>query len=93
METAGPSAPARPIAAARQKVADERLLRQQEVESAQAARVTDQQVKAAQVQKDATQREVRIQDAPGPAQTLPAPRSMTPSELPKPPQVPQVPQG
>jgi hypothetical protein len=69
METAPPSPPTAPVVEAQQKAADQKLLEQQQAQSAQAAAITDQQVEAAQKQKDAIQNEVRIQDAPGPAQT------------------------
>jgi len=69
LETAPPSPPTPPAVVARQKAEDERLLRQQQAESAQAAQVTNREVEQAQKQRDAVQREIRIQDAPGPAQT------------------------
>jgi hypothetical protein len=69
METAPPSPPTPPEVEALQKAADQKLLEQQQAQSAQAAAITDRQVQAAQRQKDAIQNEVRIQDAPGPAQT------------------------
>jgi hypothetical protein len=69
METAPPSPPPSPAVQAKQAAADHKLLQQQEQQSAQAAQVTNQQVEQAQKQKDAIQNEVRIQDAPGPAQT------------------------
>ena len=69
IESAPPSAPPAPVPAAQQKADDARLLQQQRQQSAQAAQVTNQQVQQAQKQKDSVQNEVRIQDAPGPAQT------------------------
>jgi hypothetical protein len=69
LETAPPSPPTPPAAQAQQKAADQRLLEQQQAQSAQAAQITNRQVQQAQKQKDAIQNEVRIQDAPGPAQT------------------------
>jgi hypothetical protein len=52
-----------------QKVADQKLLQQQEAQSAHAAAVTNQVVEQAQKQQQKIQHEVRIQDAPGPSQT------------------------
>jgi hypothetical protein len=69
MESAPPSPPTPPAVEAQQKAQDQHLLQQQEQQSAQAAQITNQQVQQAQKQKDAIQNEVRIQDAPGPAQT------------------------
>ena len=54
---------------AQQRAADQRLLQQQQATSAEAQRITDQQVKAAQKQHDQLQNEPRIQDAPGPPLT------------------------
>lgn len=56
-------------AEAEQKARDQRLLEEQKRQSAQAAEVTNQQVERAQRQQESVQQEVRIQDAPGPAQT------------------------
>jgi len=67
-ESQGPSAPA-PDETAAQRAADARLLQQQQAQSAQAATITNQVVEQAEKQRQAVQREVRIQDAPGPAQT------------------------
>jgi hypothetical protein len=69
MESAPPTPPAPEPTAAQQKADDQKLLQQQQQQSAQAAQVTNQQVQQAQKQKDSIQNEIRIQDAPGPAQT------------------------
>jgi len=69
LETAPPSPPPSPAAEARQKAEDQRLLEQQKRESAQAAEITNKEVEKAQKQQESVQKEVRIQDAPGPAQT------------------------
>lgn len=53
----------------REKAADQRLLEQQQAQSSRAAQITNQTVEQAQKQQDSVQREQRIQDAPGPAQT------------------------
>ena len=68
IETAPPSPPGPDVTPA-QRAADQQLLRQQEAQSAQAARITNQQVNTAQQQIDKVQNEQRIQDAPGPSQT------------------------
>jgi hypothetical protein len=62
-----------------QRAADQSLLRQQQAQSANAQKVNDQQVQAAQKQFDKAQREQRIQDAPGPAQTGVVPSSGVPT--------------
>ena len=67
-ETAPPSAPA-PGPTAAQLAADQRLLQQQEGQSARAAQINTQQVQQVDAQRRQAQQEVRIQDAPGPAQT------------------------
>ena len=67
-----PGTPATPATAAQetqQKAQDARLLQQQQAQSAAAAQVTNTIVDKAQKQQDKAQSEVRIQDAPGPAQT------------------------
>lgn len=69
LETAPPSAPTSPAVQAQQKAQDARLLEQQKQQSVQAAQITNQQVQQAQKQQESVQKEVRIQDAPGPAQT------------------------
>ena len=80
METAPAASPARTAAQdAQQRVVDQQLLQQQQAESAAAAKTTDQQVQRAQQRVDQQQREVRIQDAPGPAQTgVPGPTGIVP---------------
>ena len=55
--------------AAQQRAADQRLLQQQQAESDKAAQINDQTVRQAERQQNLQQKEVRIQDAPGPAQT------------------------
>jgi hypothetical protein len=70
-----------PAAAAQdqqQRAADQRLLQQQQAQSANAQQVNDQQVQAAQKQFERAQKEQRIQDAPGPAQTGVVPAAGTP---------------
>jgi hypothetical protein len=67
-ESQGASAPS-PDETAAQRAADQRLLKQQQAQSAQAAAVTNQVVEQAEKQQQQMQKEVRIQDAPGPAQT------------------------
>jgi len=62
-----------------QRAADQSLLQQQQAQSANAQKVNDQQVQAAQKQFDKAQREQRIQDAPGPAQTGVVPSSGVPT--------------
>ncbi len=69
LENAPPSTPASPAAVAQQKAVDRKLLEQQQAQSAHDAQITNQQVQQAQQQRDSIQKEVRIQDAPGPAQT------------------------
>jgi hypothetical protein len=69
LESAPPSPPPSPTTEAAQKAADQRLLEKQERQSAQAAQITNQQVQQAEKQQESVQKEVRIQDAPGPAQT------------------------
>jgi len=71
METAPPSPPTSPAMEAAQRAADQKLLAQQERQSAAEARITDQQVQRAQEQQENMDKEARtrIQDAPGPAQT------------------------
>ena len=69
MESAPPSPPPSPADEAAQKAKDQRLLEEQKRQSEQAAQVTNQQVEKAQKQQESVQKEVRIQDAPGPAQT------------------------
>ena len=69
LETAPPSPPASPAVEAQQKAADQKLLEEQKRQSEQAAQVTNQQVEKAQKQQENVQKEVRIQDAPGPVQT------------------------
>ncbi len=64
-----PPSPSRPDETAAQRVADQKLLQQQQAQSAQSAQITDQQVKTAQQRIDKIQDEQRIQDAPGPSQT------------------------
>ncbi len=64
-----PPSPPRPDETAAQRTADQKLLQQQQAQSAQAAQVTDQQVQTAQQRIDKVQSEQRIQDAPGPSQT------------------------
>jgi hypothetical protein len=54
-------------------------LEQQQRQSAQAAQITNQQVQQAQKQQDKVQQEVRIQDAPGPAQTGVVPAAGAPA--------------
>lgn len=63
---------------AQQRAADQRLLQQQQAASADAQRITDQQVKAAQKQHDQLQNESRIQDAPGASQTGVVPAAGSP---------------
>jgi hypothetical protein len=69
LESAPPSPPPSPAAEAEQKAKDQRLLDEQKRQSEQAAQITNQQVDKAQKQQDSVQKEVRVQDAPGPAQT------------------------
>lgn len=71
LESAPPTAGTAATAAreAQQKAADQRLLEQQQAQSAAAARVTNAIAEKAQRQQDKVQNEIRIQDAPGPAQT------------------------
>lgn len=64
---------------AQRRAADQRLLQQQQAASAEAQKITDQQVKAAQKQHDQLQNEPRIQDAPGPAQTGVVPAAGAPT--------------
>lgn len=80
IETAAPTAATAQSRrrAAAQNAADQRLLEQQQAQSAEAGRVNDQIVKTAQQRQDRLQREVRIQDAPGPAQTGVVPAAGTP---------------
>jgi hypothetical protein len=78
LETAPPSAPATPAAVARQKGVDRKLLEQQQAQSARDAQITDRQVQQAQQQRDSIQKQVRIQDAPGPTQTGVVPAAGTP---------------
>ena len=68
IEQAPPSSPG-PDETSAQRAADQKLLLQQQTQSAQAAQVTDQQVRTAQQRIDKVQGEQRIQDAPGPSQT------------------------
>ncbi len=68
IEQAPPSPPS-PDETPAQRAADQRLLQQQQTQSARAAQITDQQVNTAQQRIDKVQNEQRIQDAPGPAQT------------------------
>lgn len=67
--TAPLSPQANAAAEAQQRAADAKLLQQQEAQSDKAARINDEQVRRAQQRQDAVQNEIRIQDAPGPAQT------------------------
>ena len=69
LESAPPSPPTPPADEAAQKAKDQRLLEDQKRQSVQAAQITNQQVDKAQRQQDSAQKEVRIQDAPGPVQT------------------------
>ena len=78
LESAPPSPPPSPAAEAAQRAKDQQLLKQQQQQSAQAAQITNQQVQKAQQQQDSVQKEVRIQDAPGPAQTGVVPASGPP---------------
>lgn len=78
IETQPPSPPASAADQARQKAEDARVLQQQQLQSAQAAQINDLQVQAAQKEKDSVQKEVRIQDAPGPVQTGASPAAGTP---------------
>ena len=64
-----PPSPPKPDETTAQRAADQKLLQQQQAQSAQAAQVTDQQVRTAQQRIDKVQNEQRIQDAPGPSQT------------------------
>jgi len=71
METAPPTPP-NPTAAAQeaqQRAADDKLRAQQQAQSAKDAQVTNAIVNQAQQRQDKMQEEIRIQDAPGPAQT------------------------
>ena len=52
-----------------QRAADQRLLQKQQAQAAQAAAINSQEIKQYQQQQQTVQNEVRIQDAPGPAQT------------------------
>ncbi len=73
------SAPARPVSGmpttgdaatqAQQRAEDARVLAQQQARSDKEAQITNDQVRQAQQRQDAQQREVRIQEAPGPTQT------------------------
>lgn len=66
---------------------DARVLAQQQAQSDKAARINDEQVRRAQQRQDAQQNEIRIQDAPGPAQTGVVPAAGPPVQTP--PQQPQ----
>lgn len=61
--------PSRPNETPVERAADKRLLQQQQSQSAHAADVNNQVVQQANAQRQKVQNEVRIQDAPGPAQT------------------------
>ena len=66
-ESAPPSSSQADEAARRAK--DQLLLDEQKRQSAAAAQITNREVERAQRQQDRVQKEVRIQDAPGPVQT------------------------
>ena len=81
--TTQPSPQANAAAEAQQGAADARLLQQQQAQSDKAARINDEQVRRAQQRQDAVQNEVRIQDAPGPAQTGVLPGTPAPQQQPQ----------
>ena len=72
-EAAPPSPPSSPADEAARRAKDQRLLDEQKRQSAAAAQIANREVERAQRQQDRVQKEVRIQDAPGPVQTLPPP--------------------
>ena len=71
VESAPPTPPSASATAqeAQQRAADQQLLKQQQEQSDKAAQVNNAIVEKAQKQQDSIQKEQRIQDAPGPAQT------------------------
>jgi hypothetical protein len=71
IETASPATPTAVEAAqqAQQRAADQKLLQQEQEQSDKAAQINNAIVEKAQKQQEQMQKEVRIQDAPGPAQT------------------------
>ena len=77
-ETAPATSPGTAVETPEQRAADQRLLQKQQAQSAQAAAINSQQVKQYQQQQQTVQNEVRIQDAPGPAQTGVVPAAGTP---------------
>jgi len=71
-ETAPPTASTSPDAVVEtpeERAADQRLLQEQQAQSAKAAAINTKEVKQYDQQQQTVQNEVRIQDAPGPAQT------------------------
>lgn len=76
METSSPARSSNTVSAAdasaaraQQRAEDARVLARQQARSDKEARINNEQVRQAQARQDAQANEVRIQDAPGPAQT------------------------